>query len=1091
MGLRFKQHSFRKSIIHSCVALSICQYPVYAQAQDSSVQEEKLLSIIQRIKKRYDGFEQPKISQQSESVPSSEQVISTVAPPKQHSATIPHSGAFGFTKEPELGERQNNDGLTNAWASDEEEPSEDDSRFMEGEELVVTLFVKDIRISDVIIIKSKTGFLIDLIALIQQLDFSMEMSKNGRILKGWFIKETNQFDINLPAKQGDKTDSMIRGKPYQLTEQHYQLIDDAFYIELDMVQQWFDFQFALEETDLKLVLTSMQPLPIELKKQREATKISSSKAETAVLPFREEGYKAFSIPLFDTQVNQQFNRSGKNTFNSSSYSLIGSGDLSYFTSQFYLNGSKEDALSDARLSLLRESNKSDIGGPLKLTSFEFGDIVPINAGQRLTQGLSLGVRASSLSSGETGNNKTVNLVGEIQDGWDLELYRNSILIDRINNSSGGRYEFNDIELLFGDNNFEIIFYGPQGQVETRQENYRITGNSLAAGDSSYSVSLSKNNTRLFNVAENPDLDQGDFFSSIYRYGFTSWWSGQVGLTYLRPEQEEDDGTVNIGQSFALGNILLGLDYATDKQKNKFFSGNARTQLSGINLGLNYQQANTANDENGLNTDKQYSLTMSGALPFSTPVSYQNNFSVTESADGSKLSRFGNALSARTDLGYFSNSLQMLRNKSKSTITTNFGVHQTDGFSNDDPNNNLETISYTTNDIINGSARYTTTFGRVFAGLSANYSVKPEFELDSVVSNFSYRLSESISSTFALNYKFEQSQIGGRIGLGWQGDSLAIDSYFNYSKKDSYSAGITARFSFGYEKDTGQLFTDKRSLTNGGALAVRVFEDKNLNQKYDKGEPLLENATVRAAQGYRSADTNEYGVAILTALQPGYITDIVVERSSFDDPFLIPSSQGISVQPRRGYVSSYDLPVSSTGEIEGKVYITEIDGQNTPAAYINLSLVNDAGEEVTTSITEYDGYYVFSDILPGKYKIYLDPSYAKRKKLRKAAAMPVKIKGGGELFNASDVILAQLEFKDGYAADLGTFSSLLNLKAYWALIKNTGMNTAKFRPFYALNDENKYELKAAFYPTQKQIEEICARFNARKIACEVKTQGFDL
>ena len=399
--------------------------------------------------------------------------------------------------------------------------------------------------------------------------------------------------------------------------------------------------------------------------------------------------------------------------------------------------------------------------------------------------------------------------------------------------------------------------------------------------------------------------------------------------------------------------------------------------------------------------------------------------------------------------------------------------------------------YNSNEAANGSLRYNTAFGRVFTGISAGYTIKPEPQLDTLRSNLSYSLSSAFSGTLQLIYDFNRKQTSGRVGIGWQGDSLALDSYFNYSRKDSYSAGINARFSFGYEKDTGQLFVDKRSLTSGGSMAVRVFEDKNLNEKYDNGEPLVNNVKVQAAQSYRNAKTNKYGVAILSGLQPGYVTDIVVDRSSFEDPFLIPSSEGISVKPRRGYLTSYDLPVSSTGEIEGKVFISEIDGTANPAAYINLSLVNSADEEVATSITEYDGYYVFSEVLPGQYRVMLDPSYAKRKKLRKAKSMAVKIHGDGEIFNAADVTLAQMEFKEGFAADLGQFSSLTMLKAYWALVKNTGMNTAKFLPFYVLNDAGKYDLKVAFYPDEQKVIDICARFNARKINCEVKQQGFDL
>ena len=63
----------------------------------------------------------------------------------------------------------------------------------------------------------------------------------------------------------------------------------------------------------------------------------------------------------------------------------------------------------------------------------------------------------------------------------------------------GRYEFNDIDLLFGENDFEMILYGPQGQVENEYKAVFVDKNVLSSSESSYSVSVSQLGKSLLGI----------------------------------------------------------------------------------------------------------------------------------------------------------------------------------------------------------------------------------------------------------------------------------------------------------------------------------------------------------------------------------------------------------------------------------------------------------------------------------------------------------------------------------------------------------------------------------------------------------------
>ena len=57
--------------------------------------------------------------------------------------------------------------------------------------------------------------------------------------------------------------------------------------------------------------------------------------------------------------------------------------------------------------------------------------------------------------------------GDLPTGWDAELYRNGELLAFSRSDGSQRYVFDNVPLLYGDNRFEIMVYGPQGQQRSR------------------------------------------------------------------------------------------------------------------------------------------------------------------------------------------------------------------------------------------------------------------------------------------------------------------------------------------------------------------------------------------------------------------------------------------------------------------------------------------------------------------------------------------------------------------------------------------------------------------------------------------------
>nr|MBA2636309.1 hypothetical protein [Sphingomonas sp.] len=70
-------------------------------------------------------------------------------------------------------------------------------------------------------------------------------------------------------------------------------------------------------------------------------------------------------------------------------------------------------------------------------------------------------------------------------GWEAELYRNGQLLAFARPDGRQRYAFEDVQLLYGQNDFSVVLYGPQGQVRTRYESLNVGQENVPPGKTWY------------------------------------------------------------------------------------------------------------------------------------------------------------------------------------------------------------------------------------------------------------------------------------------------------------------------------------------------------------------------------------------------------------------------------------------------------------------------------------------------------------------------------------------------------------------------------------------------------------------------------
>tara|TARA_R110002012_G_scaffold159898_1_gene321568 strand:- start:1552 stop:4635 length:3084 start_codon:yes stop_codon:yes gene_type:complete len=957
------------------------------------------------------------------------------------------------------------------------------SRFAPGEELFLSLNIGKLYLADVYAIKSAKQAHISLITLFETLDFPIQfvepvnsMNKTGGA-SGWFIREDNTFDLQLPTAQGKPILVVVNGQEYELSSQDYTLTDDGdIYVEAAAISKWMDLDFEFDFANLELFTDSDIPLPIEQRLARQSRRANRSSGRgEAVLPMLQSNYQAITAPLVDVQLATTIDPDR----DSARYSVLGSHDFAYLNSQFFVAGNDSDELSDVRLTLSKESLNGDLLGPLNATQVQFGDITPVNVGIGNTASQSRGFRVTNSKLTQINDNKTINLTGDIQLGWDIELYRNGILIDQQMSLQSGRYEFNDVDLLFGDNQFELIMYGPQGQIESQTEQYFITTNSVEQGEGQYRFSVADVGESLFGISTvSTALDPGVLLSGVYNRGITDWFSLSAGVSSLLADAGEDQQYFSLGSNLALFDRVLldGIVQINQDQQTRAEFG-ARTRIGDTALSADYYMDERSvlftdeqlNDEQTNLDDtqlyQQFALNMSGELykANSFGVNYQNEWRHTTLEDGLRSDLLSNQLSINSRLLYVSHELNWLKTD--------------DEFSEEQ---------------FSGTLRLQKSFGRVFTRLNAIYSIKPESQLEQVSTELYMPLTTELQSQLELIYYPQIDDYRATLGLNWQHDLFYFTADTEYDKDGDWSIGLNMRFSFGYDPLGEQFFMNRRSMASSGAMAVRVFEDLNLNGQFDSDEPLIENAKIKALQNYRHGTTDKTGVAMLSSMTNNVRTDIVLDRRSLEDPFLINAIPGVSVTPRAGHLDVLDFPVVQSGELEGVVYVSNASGDEEVATYAPIRLYDSKGNEVNSTVTEFDGYYLFTDLLPDDYQMRIDASYLEKKNLRGGKVIEVSLASAGEIVNGADFTLQEREAAEGYVVSIGEFNSLRMLKAFWQILIKKGVYVVDPKPFYYKADgDKKYTLNVAFYPKQTYANAVCARFAAKNISCNVAPFTFDI
>lgn len=792
----------------------------------------------------------------------------------------------------------------------------------DGTELILQARVgRDILQGDMIAVQESGRTFVSLQDFFSVLGFPIQINPETKQAQGWFIRETKLFHID--GKAGTVS---VDGKTYTIDPMTMREEDGEYRVTLDTLGTWFDMRFGLDVSRQMIVVDSTDPLPIQQRQARRARRVAKATGiPPSKLPRQEDPPALLDAPFVDVSLNTQARRSqtGQPFNKTLSSSVLTSGDFAGMTVKSFSSSTLQDKVNSVRLSARKISEDDDLLGPIKARAFEIGDVTPVSVPLAGGSGQEQGVRITNRKAGQSVTFTTTDIEGDAQPGWDVELYRGQQIVGFQEVSQDGRYDFQDVRLWAGPNDFRLVFYGLNG--ERREENRAIPVDLDAAtgSGSTWSVSATRRNITTYNrlQSEQPEDGQVQLAATVERgLGDAVLLNG--GLRSV-PQDDTRKTYIEGGLSTVLGETLVMSNLAYDLDGEAAAEISARRNFGQQRLGLR-AQVNTSGYAPGSSGENPGVLDAGADLSGPLFSWDGNHFGYALDVSYGALAENQSTLSAGQNL-----------NASMGPLRFNNSLSYTkkEGFDNDQDRE--EILNTFTGTFLHENNQFRA---------SALYEIAPDPAMASVFASWLHKYTEKISTEIEAErfLKSGLSQLNGR--LNWRHENFTLSPRIEMDSDGRVIAAIGARTGLAADPRTGTPIFRGKALTGSGGLSAHVFLDNDGNGFFNTGDESVEGVEVVAVQARRHKETDADGMAFLTDLPTDRATDTTIDSSSLPDPSWIPASEGVSILPRPGRVSKIDFPLHKSGEIDGTVLLAPPRREPYPASGVRLYLYDMSGRK---------------------------------------------------------------------------------------------------------------------------------------------------
>lgn len=793
--------------------------------------------------------------------------------------------------------------------------------------------------------------------------------------EGFVLSEARNFSLNVAQAR-----VTLAGQTQAFEPALVQLQGDDIYVASSLLARWLPLELGVNLSSLTLQVQPRERLPLQerLERERLGAKAGSRTGgyEDPGYPRQELPYRLLGMPFIDQTLGLGLQKSGQDSGQSSaSYTAYLTGDLLGMESALFVSSTKDKPLPDVRFTLARHDPDAGLLGPLHARSVQFGSAVPVpsiaNIAISTPTGKGLGLALSNRPINQPTSFDRHTLEGDLPPGWDVELYFNEVLVGFQASRADGRYRFEDQPLVYGANEFRLVFHGPLGQQRLERQSFLLDQSSTPAGMFYYSLAQHQDG-----VGQSRSLGQ-------FEWGLNKYLTATGSLIRLPAPAATGSPDAQVYTHLGLRafwqSFILSSEFFRSPHGGWLNESAFKTRLGSMAVSYNHTLLHGFSSEvfmpspDPLRTRDQ--LRLDGAIP----AWFLPRLPVSLTLQREQLASGHTSLALSGRVAAYVNATSVV--------------------------NQLSWQSSGSNTSASGTLQLNHRVGSIGLSSQLGYSLKPQARLDTIVLAGDKRL----GAAYLLNLGLVRSVSSGETvltaalnkSLGHYGLGLSA----SYSSQGRMAVALQFFMAMGQEPRKAQWQFDALPKADNGAASVRVFLDDNANGLLDSGEEPLKNVALTVNGNRTLTRTDAQGIAWLDRLPVRQPVDIAVDTQTLEDPYWVPQRKGVRLVPRPGSVAQLEFPVVLTSEIDGTVFLLE-KASRRGIGDVALELLDSEHRVVSSIQSGPDGYYVIPAVIQGRYFLRVSPGQLQQLGLSDPGMRALTIAPNGKFINGMDFVLSK-------------------------------------------------------------------------------------
>ena len=792
--------------------------------------------------------------------------------------------------------------------------------------------------------QTPTGVCIDFGDTILALDIAVRLDKQSRRATGWAYDERQTLTIDRVSDEEQIKNSKHKVAPGDIYD-----TPEGWCVTTTALSRWLGVTLEPDTSNALLVIKSDKKLPPQLaaeRRQRIAAAVPVF--DLASLPQSSAPHRGVKAPSVDVvaSVNGVRDRISGNRVDVN-YELYAAGEVGPVAYDARLSSDRSGLPASLRLRAYRTDPAGGLLGPLNATHMAVGDVQGLSSPLVSQSGVGRGFVITNRPVDRPLSFDRTDFRGELPRGWDAELYRNGQLLAFANDRTDGRYEFLDVPLQYGANNFEVVLYGPQGQIRRDAKSVPVGVDSIPPRKTWYWAGADEEGQDLINLDRAPSFGRRGWRGSFgLERGIDTKTSFALAAHSMLLDQigRRNFGEVALRRS--IGPALAEFSGAFDASGGYAARGQGLAQLGETNFavetiwaGGDFRSDRILKGVTGLHTVTIDQFFGKGRT--SIPVHLDARLTQRTGGDSTL------ELNGRSSV-----------NLGRMSLTGELAYRDERRKFGPDPPAQIETG-------LLANAR----IGNVRLRGEARWRLAPEnrFQSATIVGEWNAGRNLVYPAQWRAELGYDQTLGRARAGLGYirRFDRMLVSANGEVASDGSVAAGLSLAFSIGPDpRRHGGIRVTADKLASQGSALVRIYRDTNMNGNWDPGERFEKGAQVTAGRVAVEALTDANGEAVVDGLEAYQAQLIGVDGLSLPDQLVQPSLPGKVITPRPGVATVVELPLVATGDVDG----TLVRSGGGSLEGIDLELADGEGRVIARTRTDFDGFFLFESVPYGRYAL---------------------------------------------------------------------------------------------------------------------------